>query len=425
MKKIFVLVLIFAFVLSLTACSQTLVGKGGETDITKPGKGRDYYEPPIPPTNSTTPPTDPPNPPTNISGSWKTVGNNVFSFPTGVNVGIGTENPKWKLDVNGIVGVGVASDTNNPQIMLSDEGNVGRIQSFNGPLAINPQGNNVGIGTNNPTQALTVKGNILAEGTKGGTGYYYQFVENTRQLTPQDLLGMRPRSLPCDLIGGADSGKDAKKKQPGNVYGNECSNIIEDVAAGASDDGYDIYYYVSCIDPTTGNPRDNCPEADVTVQFYASKYVKKSRAGGMAAGIVYANNVVVQNLDGNQAAFDGQRWISHGTTGRCDSPVLGAYAEAWVNNGVVEVRACRTNQGCSDWTRWTAQQTFGDQVVRAWYGYGVETLVTSPGGNTAPTSSMRYGQHIVGNKALWVDRKSTVFSATGQGAHTRTSCVLG
>ena len=84
----------------------------------------------------------------------------IVRLETGTdNVGIGTKNPKAQLHANTTFFVGQGSG-NNPQISFSDEGDYGRIQSWNGALSINPLGNSVGIKTTNPTHSLTVNGHI-------------------------------------------------------------------------------------------------------------------------------------------------------------------------------------------------------------------------------------------------------------------------
>jgi hypothetical protein len=91
------------------------------------------------------------------------------------NVGIGTTTPRRKLHI-----VGPApADANEAQVEIADpNGNLmllGRAASYgfvqshqNEPLALNPLGNNVGIGTSAPAYALDVVGRILLrQGTSG------------------------------------------------------------------------------------------------------------------------------------------------------------------------------------------------------------------------------------------------------------------
>lgn len=86
------------------------------------------------------------------------------------NIGIGTTNPEAKLqiidsnqDANGktlIIG-----PTNQSNLRLGYHENYSWIQSHGSkPLAINPVGNNVGIGTSTPTEKLEVSGKVKAEG---------------------------------------------------------------------------------------------------------------------------------------------------------------------------------------------------------------------------------------------------------------------
>jgi hypothetical protein len=91
--------------------------------------------------------------------------------PLGNPVGIGTTTPKAALEVHG----GTPDDANTAQFAIyTSRGNfllIGRasdygfVQSHNRePLALNPLGNNVGIGTTTPKEALEVDGNILVSG---------------------------------------------------------------------------------------------------------------------------------------------------------------------------------------------------------------------------------------------------------------------
>jgi hypothetical protein len=89
------------------------------------------------------------------------------------NVGIGTTNPRYILDVQDKIGVGTASDPGNPQVSIFDAGDYAEIQSWNGDLEINPSGNdvsfvssggNVGIGTADPVEKLEVDGNVKISG---------------------------------------------------------------------------------------------------------------------------------------------------------------------------------------------------------------------------------------------------------------------
>jgi hypothetical protein len=87
------------------------------------------------------------------------------------SVGIGTTKPRARADI-----VSTApADANDGQLRISERnGNfmlIGRadtygfLQSHNRePLCLNPLGNNVGIGTTNPREALEVKGNVVATG---------------------------------------------------------------------------------------------------------------------------------------------------------------------------------------------------------------------------------------------------------------------
>ncbi len=78
-------------------------------------------------------------------------------------VGIGTTTPGATLDIRtagASLWVGQATSP-NPRLELLDAGSYGRLQSYNGPLTINPLGNNVGIGTATPEKKLDLRGEFV------------------------------------------------------------------------------------------------------------------------------------------------------------------------------------------------------------------------------------------------------------------------
>lgn len=95
------------------------------------------------------------------------------------NVGIGTLNPRSKLQIISPFtdpydgGTFILGDTSLPNLRMGHNGQNTWIQSHSGsplhinpignPLILNKEGGNVGIGTMNPDQKLTVKGKIHAE----------------------------------------------------------------------------------------------------------------------------------------------------------------------------------------------------------------------------------------------------------------------
>jgi len=123
---------------------------------------------------------------------------NVIIADTGGNLGVGTLTPIWKLDVNGqLASRGQAViDVNSTEI------NIGDIASGDGlrdklnfhtrdvkRMTINEVGN-VGIGTTNPTQKLTVSGTIYGKEVKvdlNVPGPDYVFADNY-QLQPLNEL---------------------------------------------------------------------------------------------------------------------------------------------------------------------------------------------------------------------------------------------
>ena len=100
---------------------------------------------------------------------WNLNGSNLYASSTGWNVGIGTTNPTVKFQVNGdqvyfnlATSTAVAGLTINSNLRMGTSDNYAWIQSHSSrPLSINPLGNNVGIGTTNPTARLYVNGTSI------------------------------------------------------------------------------------------------------------------------------------------------------------------------------------------------------------------------------------------------------------------------
>lgn len=96
--------------------------------------------------------------------------NNVerVRIDTSGKVGVGTTSPGQQLEVagGGIGILGASNDNANPlTLTLSYESYGGRLQSFAGhPIAINPLGNKVGIGTTAPVATLDIYGDLQTTG---------------------------------------------------------------------------------------------------------------------------------------------------------------------------------------------------------------------------------------------------------------------
>lgn len=133
------------------------------------------------------------------------------------NVGIGTNNPLLKLHVNGaIVATGAGTTLPVSGVVLSTENFGGKLQTYNSqPLSINPEGNNVGIGTANPRAKLEVAGGAImpSAGNKKDSGIYF----------PENAGG-----------GGGDAAWICYYDRPGDISG---ENMVLEI--GIANDGDD------------------------------------------------------------------------------------------------------------------------------------------------------------------------------------------
>ncbi len=110
-----------------------------------------------------------------VCSPFATLGSNAFSGSQTVsgnliessNIGIGTASPAGPLHVNGPYGApasGQASGNNGLLLGTNGDTSYKWIQSYGGPMALNPEGNNVGVGTNTPNASLAITGNFSMNG---------------------------------------------------------------------------------------------------------------------------------------------------------------------------------------------------------------------------------------------------------------------
>lgn len=93
---------------------------------------------------------------------------NVYATRTGYAARLVTSRDIWGQSFDGsqnVSGLFSLGGTNKDILTIEDKGTYRMIQSYGSkPLCLNPVGNNVGVGTNSPSQKLHVAGNILATG---------------------------------------------------------------------------------------------------------------------------------------------------------------------------------------------------------------------------------------------------------------------
>jgi hypothetical protein len=156
-------------------------------------------------------------------------------FPTSGNVGVGTTSPQAKLDVRGTQ-ITFSDNANgatsgqfsiyglsntNKQLWLSLDttNNYAGIQAFlqgtgSLPLALQPAGGNVGIGTNNPQAVLDVRGAIMAGSLSIADSTGVAYADNW--IGTATNVGDGYRWL---HIGGVTDGQNTARKRRAGVFG--------------------------------------------------------------------------------------------------------------------------------------------------------------------------------------------------------------
>ena len=117
---------------------------------------------------------------------------NSLVYDNGTNVGIGTTNPQTKLHVNGSIGAytsDYAAGSTGSRLLMKTFATTGNTYSFiqaqdvggnsNNVLALQPYGDNVGIGTTSPTDKLHVYGNARIGSTSQTTTSLFLTATNT------------------------------------------------------------------------------------------------------------------------------------------------------------------------------------------------------------------------------------------------------
>ena len=108
----------------------------------------------------------------NSSSTYKWIqsyGGALALNPKGNNVGIGIAEPKGALHIlkTGAPPASLSASENGLLLGVNSTSTYKWIQSYGGPLAINTQGNNVGIGNIDPAAKLDVSGDIRVRGVGG------------------------------------------------------------------------------------------------------------------------------------------------------------------------------------------------------------------------------------------------------------------
>lgn len=200
----------------------------------------------------------------------QTVGGNLIET---ANIGIGTASPAGPLHVNGPYSApasGQASGNNG--LLLGTDGDTSYkwVQSYGGPLALNPEGNNVGIGTSTPNASLAVNGSFSLGGDTP--------MSHNPRMTFSSFL---PGNLGNDPIGGVFMNDVAititRLTATSNSPGGGCSQYASLQVSGWNTDSVYFTLYLNLFD---GEDLSDSGAISVSIPAGAGVYIASTGASG-------------------------------------------------------------------------------------------------------------------------------------------------
>ncbi len=219
--------------LRIARTHSTMAGAG----IVIPGNGQDgqggidFYTRPPGAVTADTPLTSPPS----------------MVISSGGAIGIGTTLPQAPFHINSAAAPPAGIPLGNNGLLLGSAGDSAYkwMQSYGGPLSLNPQGNNVGIGTSTPTAKLEVvggdlrvSGNIFANG---------QLVGQQGPPGPPVHTSAACQSGPAASIGCRCSGRIVSSQSSPAVDGAGCSASSDTGSCSASSRSAGSVASVCCV----------------------------------------------------------------------------------------------------------------------------------------------------------------------------------